>query len=430
MELVDIKLDVESRESLITHYRNVRGFTEELTEPLETEDYVVQAMENVSPAKWHLAHTSWFFETFLLAKARPDYESLHPQYHYLFNSYYLQTGQPFTREHRGLITRPTVQQTYQYREYVDEQVIAFINNCSEQEFKQWAPVVEIGLHHEQQHQELIVTDIKFNLAQNPLGPVYKENQVASNGEAIPPLSWVGFDEGIYEIGHDGGEYSYDNEHPRHKRFQHSFEIADRLITNKEYIEFIEDAGYERSELWLSDGFAAIAEKNWEAPLYWQKRDDEWYQFTLSGVRPVVGNEPVTHISYYEADAFAEWAGARLPDEAEWEIAASTEDINGNFLENRNFHPVPLSTKGKRINQLFGDTWEWTKSAYDAYPGYAPLPGALGEYNGKFMSSQYVLRGGSCATSESHIRRTYRNFFYPDARWQFSGIRLARLTKNS
>jgi len=426
MELAEIEPDVASRNALIDHYREVRSFTEELTEPLETEDYVVQAMENVSPAKWHLAHTSWFFETFMLAEAIPNYQSLHPQYHHLFNSYYLQTGQPFTRKHRGLITRPTVCETYQYREYVNQQVINYLTTSSEEELKQWAPVVEIGLHHEQQHQELIVTDIKYNLAQNPLGPVYKEITTKTNGQKIPSLGWVDFKEGIYEIGHEGGGYSYDNEHPRHKRFQHAFEIADRLITNAEFIEFIEDNGYKRSELWLSDGFAAIKEKNWNAPLYWQKKDGQWFHFTLSGVRPVVPNEPVTHISYYEADAYAEWSGARLPDEAEWEIAANTEDIEGNFVDNRTFHPQPLSSKGKQINQLFGDTWEWTKSAYDAYPGYAPLPGALGEYNGKFMSSQYVLRGGSCASSKSHIRRTYRNFFYPDARWQFSGIRLARL----
>jgi len=410
---------------LKNNYNRIRSFTEELTAPLETEDYVIQAMENVSPAKWHLAHTSWFFETFVLEKAYDNYESLHPQYHHLFNSYYLQTGQPFTRQHRGLITRPTVKQTYEYRRYVDEQMANVFSDITGDQFRELAPIIEIGINHEQQHQELLVTDIKYNLAQNPLGPVYKEAPVAQNGAQIPQLNWVSIDEGVYEIGYRGEGFSYDNEHPRHKRYIHGFEMADRLITNKEYIAFIEDGGYQKSDLWLSDGYAAIKEKRWQAPLYWTLRDGIWHQFTLAGIRPVEPNEPVTHVSYYEADAFARWYGARLPGEGEWEVAAENAEIDGNFVEKRAFHPAPLSHYDNSIKQLFGDTWEWTKSAYDPYPGYEPLPGALGEYNGKFMSSQYVLRGGSCATSQTHIRPTYRNFFYPDARWQFSGIRLAR-----
>ncbi|MDZ7716187.1 MAG: ergothioneine biosynthesis protein EgtB [Balneolaceae bacterium] len=413
-----------SKDHLISRFTSVRDFSMELVEPLETEDFVVQAMTNTSPTKWHLAHVSWFFETFLLEKVYDDYESLHPQYSYIFNSYYLQTGEPHTRSKRGLLTRPTVQEVFEYREYVNEQVLQFLEKATEDQLSEFGPVIEIGNNHEQQHQELMITDFKYLFSQNPLLPTYKEIELPES-KPVPSLNWISFEEGIYEVGNEGHEFTYDNEHPRHRRFLESFEIADRLITNGEFIEFMEDGGYERSELWLDDGWATVNQEGWDAPLYWIDKDGEWYNFTLSGLRKVDPNEPVTHVSYYEADAYARWADARLPTEGEWEAAAGDKPYKGNFVEQGNFHPRPLQKGENKIKQLYGDVWEWTKSAYDAYPGYKPLPGALGEYNGKFMSSQYVLRGGSCATSQSHIRKTYRNFFYPDARWQFNGIRLAR-----
>jgi len=414
-----------SRKNLINRFKAIRNFSLELIEPLETEDFVVQAMENTSPTKWHLAHVSWFYETFLLEKVHEDYESLHPQYSYIFNSYYLQTGEPHTRSKRGLLTRPTVDEVMQYREYVNKEVLNFLKNATDEEIKEYGFIIEIGNHHEQQHQELMITDFKFMFAQNPLFPAYKQLDASDSTTDVPDHNWVRFDEGVYEIGNPGGEFTYDNEHPRHRVFLESFELADRPVTNGEYLEFMQDGAYGRSELWLDDGWATVNERGWSSPLYWVQKEGSWHHYTLGGLREVNPNEPVTHVSYYEADAFARWAGARLPTEAEWEVAAGDLPYSGNFVEEGNFHPRPLQAEEKGLKQMYGDVWEWTKSSYEAYPGYKPLPGALGEYNGKFMCSQYVLRGGSCATSETHIRKTYRNFFYPDARWQFNGIRLAR-----
>lgn len=416
--------DRHSKEQLIDRFKAIRNFSHQLVEPLETEDFVVQAIENTSPAKWHLAHVSWFYETFVLEKAIPDYKSLHPQYSYIFNSYYLQTGEPHKRSKRGLLSRPTVEQVFEYRDYVDQQIQIFLDQASDAQLKEFGPVIEIGNHHEQQHQELMLTDIKYMFAQNPLYPEYRELSI-TEGTNPNPLNWISFDDGIYEIGNKGGGYTYDNEHPRHRKFLEPFEIADRLITNGEFMEFMEDDGYGRSELWLDDGWATVNKNNWDAPLYWAQKDGQWYYYTLGGFREVNPNEPVTHVSYYEADAYARWAGERLPTEAEWEVSAGDKPYSGNFVEKGNFHPSPVQENSNGLKQMYGDVWEWTMSAYEPYPGYKPLPGALGEYNGKFMCSQYVLRGGSCATSETHIRKTYRNFFYPDARWQFNGIRLAR-----
>ena len=413
-----------SRENIQNTYDKVRAFTHQLVDPLETEDFVIQPMENASPTKWHLAHTSWFFETFLLEKYQPDFESLHPQYAYFFNSYYLQTGVPFSRADRGLLSRPTVTEVFEYREYVNEQVYDFIKSCDDEIWEEASKVMEIGINHEQQHQELILTDIKYLLAQNPLLPVYKERSFEHKAKH-DEINWVKFEEGLVEIGSKGNEFTYDNEHPRHRTFVQGFELANRLVTNKEYLEFMDDDGYTRSELWLDEGWSKVNSEEWKAPLYWFKRDDRWFNFTLSGSREVGLNEPVTHISYYEADAFARWKGCRLPTEQEWEHACGKCEITGNFVDQDNFHPLPLKSNGNTLNQMYGDVWEWTQSSYSAYPGYKPLPGALGEYNGKFMANQYVLRGGSCATSQSHIRKTYRNFFHADARWQFSGIRLAK-----
>lgn len=422
--MASLNNDRFSKETIADKYNEIRAFTEYLVEPLETEDFVIQAMENTSPTKWHLAHTSWFFETFVFKKFKPNFESLHPQYAYLFNSYYLQTGVPFKRSSRGLLSRPTVKEVFTYRAYVNEQMDAFIKNCDKDTWNEAAKVIEIGMNHEQQHQELILTDIKYLLAQNPLLPLYREKPALMSGE-VEPINWITFDEGTVEIGNEGNEFTYDNEHPRHKTYVQNFELADRLITNKEFIEFMEDGGYSRSELWLDEGWAKVNSEEWEAPLYWFKRDGEWFNFTFAGAHKVVLDEPVTHISYFEADAFARWKGVRLPTEQEWEFACGNKNIEGNFVGNGEFHPIPVSENDKGLKQMYGDAWEWTSSSYAAYPGYKPLPGALGEYNGKFMANQYVLRGGSCATSKSHIRKTYRNFFHTNARWQFTGIRLAK-----
>jgi ergothioneine biosynthesis protein EgtB len=414
-----------SRKALLSHYKQVRQFFLDLCKPLAIEDYVVQSMSDVSPTKWHLAHTSWFFEALLLNQVIPNYQSLHPQFAFLFNSYYISLGERHYRPHRGLITRPTVEQVYQYRHYVDQHVRQFLENASDAELAQWGPVVVLGLHHEQQHQELMLTDIKHVFSCNPLRPAYVE-RAQPQEEAVPAMQWVAFPEEIYCIGHDGNGFAYDNEGPRHRQLLPAFSIASRLVTNGEYMEFMADGGYESPLLWLSDGWATVLEQGWRAPLYWEERDGEWWMMTLAGMRPVVRSEPVCHVSYYEAQAYARWANRRLPTEAEWEVAAANHPIAGNFADNNHYHPQPLSAASANgsLNQLFGDVWEWTQSAYMPYPGYKPLEGAVGEYNGKFMSNQFVLRGGSCATSRSHVRPTYRNFFYPDSRWQFTGFRLA------
>lgn len=416
-----------SREKLIESYKTVRQFSHTLAEPLEIEDYVVQSMPDVSPTKWHLAHTSWFFETFVLSKALSDYKSPNSQYAYLFNSYYVQAGERHLRPKRGLISRPTVEETYSYRNHVDESMLQFMENADDKEWQGLESVIEIGIHHEQQHQELIVTDIKHVLSENPLHPKYTNGRNGSNKSTPQALKWVDFDGGLFDIGNQGRGFGYDNEYPEHKAYLNSYKLGSRLVTNSEYIEFIEDGGYETPEIWLSEGWATVETNNWKAPLYWQKQNGEWMQFTLTGLRKVEQDEPVTHVSYFEADAYARWAGSRLPTESEWEIAASNIEIEGNFVDDLKFHPVGLdsSSNGSSLKQMYGDVWEWTQSSYSAYPGYKTLPGALGEYNGKFMCNQMVLRGGSCATSKSHIRKTYRNFFPTNARWQFMGIRLAK-----
>lgn len=415
-----------SRETLLEKYFRVRRFSEQLCAPLATEDYVIQSMPDVSPTKWHLAHTTWFFETFLLSQASKTYSSPYPQYAYLFNSYYNSLGERHCRPRRGLISRPTVEETYTYRHYVDEQMQSLLEHADEQLLGQIAPFVTLGLHHEQQHQELMVTDIKHVFSCNPLYPVYRE-QLPRSSVQILPLEWISYPETLTWIGFEGDGFSYDNEGPRHREFVHPYQFASRLTTNGEYMQFIEDGGYQNPLLWLSSGWNTVQAEGWQAPLYWEKHDDRWFVMTLSGLREVDPSEPVCHVSYYEADAYARWADARLATEAEWENAARNIPIEGKFVESGSFHPVPLQAPQGSTTpaQMYGDVWEWTQSAYLAYPGYKPAPGAVGEYNGKFMCNQFVLRGGSCATSITHIRPTYRNFFPPDARWQFMGIRLAR-----
>jgi ergothioneine biosynthesis protein EgtB len=384
-------------------------------------------MPDVSPTKWHLAHTTWFFETFILKKFSPGYRAEIPEYAYLFNSYYNAAGDMHHRDLRGLISRPTVGEAQRYRASVDSHIDDLLSGADEKLLDEIEPILILGFHHEQQHQELLVTDIKHVFAQNPLYPIYRERKNEGKRARTTPIDFLEFQETVLAIGHDGPGFAYDNEGPRHQALVPSSSLASRPVTNGEYLAFIEDNGYARTEFWLSLGWMTVNEQRWQAPLYWRKHDGAWWNFTLSGFRVVDESEPVTHVSYFEADAYANWAGARLPTEFEWERAASGRPIEGNFVEDETFHPRPLSTSGndRRLHQLFGDVWEWTRSAYSPYPGYRAAPGALGEYNGKFMCNQYVLRGGSCATSRTHIRRTYRNFFQPEKRWQFTGIRLAR-----
>jgi len=415
------------QDTLLRRYHQVRQLTERLCQPLVTEDYVIQAMPDVSPPKWHLAHTSWFFETFVLAAASQNYRSPHAAYAYLFNSYYVAAGERHCRPKRGILSRPTVEEVYRYRAYVDQHMTALLEGLQGEAYEIWSPVVELGLHHEQQHQELLLTDVKYNFACNPLRPAYASPDISPPAPAVGPLQWVSFPEGVYWIGHDGQGFAFDNESPRHRCFLEPFQLASRLITNGEYLAFMADGGYERPELWLSMGWDTVQREGWKTPLYWEQRDGTWWTMTPAGMQPVQAAEPVCHVSYYEADAYARWAKARLPTEVEWEVAARPLPLRGNFVERHIFHPAPLSQTEDPVPlaQMFGDVWEWTQSHYSPYPGYTAAPGALGEYNGKFMANQFVLRGGSCATSVSHIRPTYRNFFPAEARWQFMGIRLAR-----
>ena len=412
---------------LLARFHQVRDFSSRLAQNLAAEDCVVQSMPEVSPTKWHLAHTTWFFETFILKKWLSGYRDAVPEYAYLFNSYYNAAGAMHRRDLRGMISRPTVVETKKYRASVDADIDRLVSGADEKSFREIEPILTLGIHHEQQHQELLVTDIKHVFAQNPLYPVFQKQEIAGHKIDIPPAEFVEFAEATVEVGHDGNGFCYDNELPRHRALVLPFALANRLVTNAEYLEFMNDNGYSRPEFWLSLGWATVNEQNWRAPFYWIERDGEWWNFTLSGLRRVEPSEPVAHLSYFEADAYANWAGARLPTEFEWERAAAKIEIEGNFVETEQFHPAVLTKapQDRQLAQMFGDVWEWTRSSYSPYPGYRAEPGALGEYNGKFMCNQYVLRGGSCATSKRHIRRTYRNFFQPDKRWQFSGIRLAR-----
>ena len=404
-----------TKESLSARYARIRAASLSLSEHLAVEDQVVQSMPDVSPTKWHLAHVTWFFERFVLVPHAGGYEPFNEQYHYLFNSYYYTAGQMHARPRRGLLTRPTVGEVAEYRRHVDAAILRRLEDGVDRDLEF---VVELGLNHEQQHQELMLTDIKHVLSCNPLQPA------AHPGLRTPPtcvpaaLTFAPGETGIRKIGHSGDGFCFDNETPRHDTLLHPHAIGSRLVTNGEYREFIRGGGYETSELWLSDGWAASNERGWRRPLYWDEALEQ--EFTLGGVRTLDVNAPVTHVSYYEADAFARWAGARLPTEAEWEVAAREHAIDGNFADSGFWQPVAGNGP-----QFFGDVWEWTSSPYAPYPGFEPLDGSLGEYNGKFMCNQMTVRGGSCATALEHIRPEYRSFFYPDARWQFLGFRLAK-----
>ena len=412
-------------ESLARRYRAIRNVTVRLCDTLTSEDCAAQSMPDASPAKWHLAHTAWFFETFVLKAEGRGGVAPDPRFEILFNSYYNGVGEQFSRPHRGLLTRPSLEDVFAYREEVDlalGELLEAPSPLSEGALD----LVELGLHHEQQHQELLLTDLKHLLAQNPLEPGYRRTKPPAE-VTIHSLAWHAHEGGLVEIGYRGDAFSFDNESPRHRVYLEPFELASRPVRNGEYLAFMEDGGYSRPELWLSEGWESVQREGWSAPLYWRRGEDRWSTFTLSGPQPVRAEEPVCHVSLFEADAFARWAGCRLPTEAEWECAAADRPLEGNFLEGARFHPDAARAAAYEAGpqQLYGDVWEWTSSAYGPYPGYRPAPGVVGEYNGKFMSSQMVLRGGSCVSPRSHLRSSYRNFFPPAARWQFSGVRLAR-----
>jgi ergothioneine biosynthesis protein EgtB len=412
-----------------THrFRAVRAQTVALAAPLSAEDQQVQSMPDVSPTKWHLAHVSWFFETFLLEPELPGYTAFDPRFGFLFNSYYEAVGARWPRPERGLLSRPSLDEVLAYRRHVDDAMADLIGRADDEAWARIAPLLELGLHHEQQHQELILMDIKHVFSRNPLAPAYVPARARVAAQA-PPQEWVRLDGGLVEIGHGGEGFAFDNEGPRHKVWLEPFALAARLSTCGEYLAFIEDGGYDRPDLWLSEGWAMVRAEAWRAPLYWmQEEDGERRLFTLSGLRRLDPAEPVCHLSFYEADAFARWSGRRLPTEAEWELAARTlpddgQPPTGALADSGLFHPQPAApTSGLR--QMIGDLWEWTASPYAPYPRYRPAAGAIGEYNGKFMSNQMVLRGGAAVTPADHVRATYRNFFPPAARWAFSGVRLA------
>jgi ergothioneine biosynthesis protein EgtB len=374
--------------------------------------------------KWHLGHTTWFFETFILSAVGADYRPFHPAFRVLFNSYYNAVGDKHPRPQRGMLSRPSLDEVLAYRSHVDDALAAALGEG--RLGSQQLALIELGIQHEQQHQELILTDVKHLLSLNPLRPVYSKSWPLTPVHLTPP-SWVPVSGGAHTIGHSGEEFSFDNETPAHRVWLEDFEISTQLVTHGRFLAFMDEGGYDRPELWLSAGWDCVQRLGWRAPLYWERIGKTWHTFTLHGMAPVEPNTPVCHVSFYEADAFARWAGARLPTEAEWEVAAAATPREGNFLEGGMLHPLPLreAQHPNVLAQAFGDVWEWTRSDYAPYPGFRPAPGAVGEYNGKFMANQYVLRGGSCVTPASHIRASYRNFFPAEARWQFSGIRLAR-----
>ena len=424
---IDIR-DV-SRSVIAEDFRAVRAATEGLAASLSIEDQNLQSMACASPVKWHRAHTTWFFETFVLKPYDRAWREIDPAWNYLFNSYYNGVGDQYPRPQRSLISRPDVKEVERYRLAVDAAVLALIDEAPDEKWLELATMIRLGLNHEQQHQELVATDLKHGFSHNPLNPAWTECPIASAGDAAR-LRWLPFEERIAEIGAlDDGSYCFDNEQPRHREVVEAFELASRPVTCGEYLAFMEDGGYEDPDLWLSDGWAWLQDSGVRAPLYWRCGEDgQWWLYTLGGLRQLDPNETLAHVSFYEAAAYAQWAGARLPTEAEWEVAATTtDDRSGPFAEQGRFHPVATATDvaDEAPAGLFGNVWEWTASSYSPYPGFVAPPGAVGEYNGKFMANQMVLRGGSCATPRGHVRASYRNFFYPPDRWQFSGVRLAR-----
>jgi ergothioneine biosynthesis protein EgtB len=407
---------------LASRFHAVRAATLALAAPLSAEDCAIQSMPDASPVKWHLAHTSWFFETFVLQPHVTGYRPFDAAFRVLFKSYYNAVGDKHPRPQRGLLSRPSLAEVHAYRAHVEAAVATLLART--EPVGRLHELLELGLQHEQQHQELILTDVKHMLSCNPLKPAYAPPRATDDAAGAPPLAWSPFAAGVVEIGHDGAGFAFDNEMPRHRHYLSAFALASRPVTNAEYLAFMADGGYRRPELWLSEGWDWLQANRVEAPLYWDD-DGGWRQFTLHGMLPLEADAPVCHVSLFEADAYARWAGARLPTEAEWEVAAAGVPVAGHFVESGALQPRPAGRGSAALAQLFGDVWEWTQSAYAPYPGFRPAGGAIGEYNGKFMVNQYVLRGGSCASPRAHLRATYRNFFPAPARWQFSGFRLAR-----
>jgi ergothioneine biosynthesis protein EgtB len=405
---------------LLSAFARVRARTIDLARPLSEEDCCVQSMPDASPVKWHLAHTTWFFETFVLEKYERRFRPFNSAFRVLFNSYYNAVGEKHPRPQRGLLTRPALSDVYEYRRNIDDRIAKLLSTSVADD--ELGALMALGLNHEQQHQELILTDVKHLLWMNPLKPAYRGRRAETRAPGVA-MAWLELSGGVVEIGHDGNGFCFDNELPRHRQYVHPYRLASRLVSNGEYLGFVEEGGYRNPLLWLSEGWDWVQANGLEHPIYWARSDEGWTEFTLEGVHALDPDLPVVHVSYFEAEAYARWAGARLPTEAEWENAAIDQPVAGNLANSDAFHPRAGNAPGLR--QLFGDTWEWTQSSYSPYPGYRATEGAIGEYNGKFMVNQYVLRGGSCATPDDHIRATYRNFFPAAARWQFSGVRLAK-----
>lgn len=411
-----VTAEVQHKQDIPQLFNAVRNQTTALVKPLTAEDMMLQSMEDASPAKWHLAHTTWFFEEFILRKHLPGYTSPDDRFAFLFNSYYTQAGPRHVRDKRGLVSRPGVAEVMAYRAHV-EGALSDLLHAGDGDAQTVRDLTELGCHHEMQHQELLVTDLLHGLSYNPLMPAYLAPEPMPVHTPID-LSFQSHEGGLCEMGHEGAGFAYDCEGPRHKTYLAPYQLANRAVTNRDWIAFIEDGGYETERLWLSEGWAVRQREGWRSPLYWWQQDTEWWSYTLRGAQPVNLDAPVVHVSYYEAEAFARWAGARLPSEAEWEMAARKTQIAGNFMERGALRPLPGTA-------LWGDVWVWTQSPFTPYPGFRPPDGAIGEYNGKFMVNQMVLRGGSCATPAAQMRETYRTFFYPHQRWQMLGLRLAK-----
>ncbi|UEM23162.1 ergothioneine biosynthesis protein EgtB [Skermanella mucosa] len=424
-DVIELAAAPSVRERLVRRFMRVRGRTVGLAAPLTPEDQIIQSMADVSPTKWHLAHTTWFFEVFVLNRYAQGYTAFDERFGYLFNSYYNNLGSRHPRPHRGMLSRPSADEVQRYRDHVNAACLRLIRQVPDETLGELSKILTLGFNHEQQHQELILTDIKHVFWSNPLLPAYQSAQ-NQPGATTAPQKWFEHAGGLVQIGCDGDGtgFCFDNETPRHHTYVQPFRFAGRPVTCGEYREFIEAGGYDKPKYWLSDGWNEVEAQQWRAPLYWQKQHGDWHVFTLSGLRPMVESDPVCHVSFYEAAAYAAWAGKRLPTEAEWELFGRTQQVDGNLMECGTLHPMASPCAGMGPWQMFGDVWEWTASPYSPYPGFKAPPGAVGEYNGKFMCNQMVLRGGSCVTPSDHVRATYRNFFPPAARWQFAGFRLA------